>query len=998
MRLRKLALAVGATAALCSNLALALGLGEITLNSSLNQPLDAQIKLLQVRDLSEQEIIVKLASREAFETANVERLFFLSGIRFEVVLDDPANPHVRLTTQENVREPYLNFLIETQWPTGRMLREYTVLMDLPTFSERNQRAVTAPAQQQAPVSQAAPQVKPRPTVKAAQPAPAARPERPMQGGAGTYAVGAGDTLWEIALQARPDRSYSVQQTMLAIQRLNPDAFINGNINLLRKGQVLRLPAADDIASLSTRQAINEVAYQNSQWDGGAALDASRRSGRVTDGAGSREGRVQLSSGGATENAETGRGSGRAAALENELAITQEQLDAAQRENSDLRSRIGDLEEQIATMARLIEVSNDEMVALQQAMAKGEPLPESAPVEETAEQPAPEATPAPAAEPEQPKPAATTVVRQAQPEPGIVDMLIDNILYIGVAILALLGGLLFWRRKQAQEAEEQAAFDAFLEEDEPESEEQDFDLAHEPDFEELPEADEEPEESFEELETAEAETADVAGEADIYIAYGKYDQAEEMLLKALEREPGRTDITLKLLEVYAETQNLEAFDRHFAGVMDGDDMAAQQRGEELRASIPGAGEFDRTQVQPLAAAGAAGVAAAVALDDEDPLLSLAEEGAEDEVDPLLSLAEEGAEDDEFSALQGLEEEDLALDLDLDAEDSALDDLDFSLDGLDETPAPASDADLTEEFSLDLDDSDSATETEEFSLDLDDSGADSVEEEFSLDLDEAVSADDELALDLGDDDLNLDLGDLDEAGEQPAEEALSLDDEFELSLDAEPETELPAADESFDLSLEDEVALEAEAPAEEAFSLDDALSLDEPVADAAPETLDDLDAGDADTLTVEADDFEADANLGDMDLEALDQEMASLSADLDLDDDLSALDMGAEEPATDEPEEFDISADLGIENGADELPPLTDDDSFDEAMMADDEAADEDAELGFLADSDEVATKLDLARAYIDMGDSEGARDILSEVLEEGDDKQKGEAEELMGRIG
>lgn len=977
MRLRKLALAVGATAALCSNLALALGLGEITLNSSLNQPLDAQIKLLQVRDLSEQEIIVKLASREAFETANVDRLFFLSGIKFEVVLDDPSNPHLRLTTQENVREPYLNFLIETQWPTGRMLREYTVLMDLPTFTERNQRAVTAPAQQQAPVSQATPQVKPRPTVKPAQPAPSARPERPLQGSSGTYAVGAGDTLWEIALQARPDRSYSVQQTMLAIQRLNPDAFINGNINLLRKGQVLRLPSADDISSLSTRQAINEVAYQNSQWDGGAALEASRRSGRVTDGAGSREGRVQLTSGGATDNAETGRGSGRAAALENELAITQEQLDAAQRENSDLRSRIGDLEEQIATMARLIEVSNDEMVALQQAMATGEPLPEAA--APTAE-PVQEPTPEPVAQPEQPKPAATTVVRQAQPEPGIVDLLIDNILYIGVAILALLGGLMFWRRKQSQAAEEQAAFDAFLEEDEPEAEEQDFDLGHEPEFEALPDADEEPEEAFEELETAEAETADVAGEADIYIAYGKYDQAEDMLLKALEREPGRTDITLKLLEVYAETQNLEAFDGHFAVVMDGNDIAAQQRGEELRASIPGAGEFDRTHVQPMAAAG---VAAAVAMDDEDPLLSLAEEGAEDDVDPLLSLAEEGADDEEFSALQGLDEEDLALDLDVDADDSSLDDLDFSLDGLDETPAAEDASDLTEEFSLDLDGNDTASEAEEFSLDLDDSASGASDEEFTLDLDDASSGDD-LALDLGEDDLNLDLGDLDESSEQPAEEALSLDDDFELSLDEEPATPASDADDTFELSLDDDQA-------------DDEISLAlaaEPEADA----LDDMGSADPETLSVEADDFESDSNLGDMDLEALDQEMASLSADLDLDDDLSALDMGADDSAAEETEEFDISADLGIENGADELPPLTDDDSFDEALLADDDAADEDAELGFLADSDEVATKLDLARAYIDMGDSEGARDILSEVLEEGDAKQKGEAEELMGRIG
>src|SRR5699024_5131861 len=88
-----------------------------------------------------------------------------------------------------------------------------------------------------------------------------------------------DTLWQIALNARSDRSLSVHQTMLAIQRLNPDAFINGNINLLRKGQVLRLPSADEVRSLSRTEAVREVALQNEEWADnsmGAPLNASKR--------------------------------------------------------------------------------------------------------------------------------------------------------------------------------------------------------------------------------------------------------------------------------------------------------------------------------------------------------------------------------------------------------------------------------------------------------------------------------------------------------------------------------------------------------------------------------------------------------------------------------------------------------------------------------------------------------------------------------------------------
>lgn len=978
MRLRKLAMAIGASAVLFSSQGFALGLGEITLNSALNQPLDAQIKLLQVRDLSEEEVIVKLASREAFENANVERLFFLTGLKFEVVLDDPANPHVRVTSQENVREPYLNFLIESQWPTGRMLREYTVLMDLPTFSEKNQKVVSAPSQQAAEPARPAPApaVKPRPAVKAAEPAPAARTERSYPQTDGTYAVSAGDTLWEIALQARPDRSYSVQQTMLAIQRLNPDAFINNNINLLKKGQVLRLPGADEIASLNTRQAINEVAYQNNQWGGGAALEASRRSGAVAEDGSAREGRVQLSAGGASQEASSGRSSGRSQALENELAIAQEQLDAAQRENSELTARVGDLEDQIATMERLIQVTNQEMRALQLAAGQTPDEPEQSGAEEAA---APAETPAesPVVVP-QPEPAKpSTVVRSApQPEPGIVDLILDNILYLALAVVALLGGLLFWKRRSEQAAEEDQDLFAEAQEEELPA---DDDFEQEMTFDDELEGgadDSEPED----VEVAEAETADVAGEADIYIAYGKYDQAEDMLLKALDREPGRTDVTLKLLEVYAETQNMAQFDQHYANLLAGNDKAAQQRAEELRESIPGAGDFDRTQVQSLAAES-----------DED-------------MDALLSLdLDEPAETQSFDQLEGLDgleenfdladEGGLSLDLDTSAQDTAAsaDDLDFSLDDLDDKRDSAAEDDG---FALDLDDDTLGASDDAFSLDLDDEQTDltaadtGADDDFSLSLDDALAdsgeEEDDFSLDLGDleadasataepDDFALDLGDLE--AETPAADdfSLALDDEltaeaddFELSLD-EPadhkaDTAAPAADDDFDLALDDELALD--------------------------------DAG-TDTLSVEADDFDSEASLGDMDLAALDKEMDSMSADLDLDSDLADLDADA---ATAEQEpEFDISADLGIEEGADELPPMNDDSVFDEAMAGQAADEDEDAELGFLADSDEVATKLDLARAYIDMGDSEGARDILSEVMEEGDDKQKGEAGELLSRI-
>ncbi|MDN3639447.1 FimV/HubP family polar landmark protein [Simiduia curdlanivorans] len=971
MRLRKLALAVGATAALVSNLGFALGLGEIKLNSALNQPLDAQIKLLQVRDLSEEEIIVRLATREAYERANVDRIFFLTGLKFEVVLDDPNNPHVRVTTKEDVREPYLNFLLETQWPTGRMLREYTVLMDLPTFSEKNQKAVAAPQQQAEPQ-----QVKPRPEVRSATAAPAVRPPAPAvrpaprtQASDGSYAVQANDTLWDIALMARPDRSYSVQQTMLAIQRLNPDAFINDNINLLKKGKVLRLPAADEISSLSTRQAINEVAYQNNQWSGGAALDASSRSGSVADRQSSREGRVQLSAGESSTDVSSGGGNSRQREiLQNELAIAQEELGSARRQNSELVSRVEDLEAQITTMERMLEVTSDELRAMQ--LTAGQEVGAEEPVVSEPEAQEPEVK-EPAAEPVRP---ANTVVVAPKPEPTLMDMVMDNILYVAIALVALLGGLFFWKRRKDAEAE-QEEFDAFAEQDEEPEEE--FSFPDDSDFDSAPDIEDEPVEPYEEVETAEAETADVAGEADIYIAYGKYDQAEDMLLKALDQEPGRVDVTLKLLEVYAETQNLEAFDTHYAGLLQNGDRAAKQRAEELRDSIPGAGDFDRTQVAAVGTAAAASTSAFDLDDDADPLLSLAEEGIDEtDFDGLEGLDSLESDFGDLAAEQGLvSDEELELNLD-DAEVSEnVDELDFTLDGLDDD----AEADAEESFSLDLDDS-GASEDEALELDLD------------------LSDDtEEFALDLGDLDVEpapasstADLSSVEP--EQPAQEdddfMLSLDDDLELSLDdaAEAEAEVETESDDFELSLDDELAVEED----EGFdlALDDELSLSPP-ADAG-----DLDADEE--LSVEADDFDSDDNFGDMDLAALDQEMETLSAGLDDEDDLSSL--ATETAAQDEIEEFDISADLGIEDGADDLPPLASPSVAADAMDSDLDDDDADAELGFLADSDEVATKLDLARAYIDMGDSEGAADILGEVMEEGDAQQKSEAQELLSRIG
>ena len=131
IRVRKLVLAIAAATSLSSGMAQALGLGEISLQSALNQPLNADIQLMETRDLDKTEIIPRLASAEDFSKAGVERSYFLSDLKFTPVILPNGKSMIHVTSSKPVREPYLNFLVEVIWPSGRVLREYTLLLDPP---------------------------------------------------------------------------------------------------------------------------------------------------------------------------------------------------------------------------------------------------------------------------------------------------------------------------------------------------------------------------------------------------------------------------------------------------------------------------------------------------------------------------------------------------------------------------------------------------------------------------------------------------------------------------------------------------------------------------------------------------------------------------------------------------------------------------------------------------------------------------------------------------
>ncbi|HBN8231253.1 TPA: FimV family protein [Pseudomonas aeruginosa] len=912
VRLRTLVRAIAAASVLTSGMAHGLGLGEITLKSALNQPLDAEIELLEVRDLSSGEVIPSLASPEEFSKAGVDRLYYLTDLKFTPVVKPNGKSVIRVTSSKPVQEPYLNFLVQVLWPNGRLLREYTVLLDPPLYSP--QAAASAP---QAPVS--APRASSAPRAPQAQAPAPVRTTAPA--GSETYRTVSNDTLWEIAQRNRTDR-VSVPQAMLAFQELNPGAFVDGNINRLKSGQVLRIPTEQQMLERSPREALSQVQAQNQSWRGsrnpaaasaGARqLDATQRSA-----AGSAPAKVDApdnlrlvsGEGKASKGADKG-GKGDSKAIADTLAVTKESLDSTRRENEELQSRMQDLQSQLDKLQKLIQLKDAQLAKLQGQLAaegQGVAQPGAAQVDAGAAAQAPAAaapSPAPAGEapaaPAQPPvapppaPAAETPPAPAAPAPvqteepaeaSFLDELLANPLWLAViggsALLALLVLLMILSRRNAQKEKDEAAA---LAAEAGEEQEDALDLGKDG-FDDLTLDEPEPQVAAvaASAEKTTAQTSDALGEADIYIAYGRFNQAAELLQNAIYDEPQRSDLRLKLMEVYAEMGDREGFARQENELRE--IGGAQPQVEQLKSRYPAM----------VAVAAVAGLAGAKLAQDELDSFSLDD----------LSLDHAGHAAGPDAAGQDLD----------DAFDLSLDDLDGDLGG--------------DEVQADLK-SDSGA--------LDDLTLDS-------DLDLAASAPAEKPAD--DLDFGLDFADLAETPVDAKGDGLG---DFSLDLDA-PEDKL--SDDDFLLSLNDDAA--AAAPADNGFGLD---------------------------------------------TEAADEPSLSLPDDFDL-----SLADEPVEPAVPAKSEDSFAAQLDeVSAQLDELASNLDEPknaapsfSAEDAAIASTLDGESDDDFDFLSGADEAATKLDLARAYIDMGDSEGARDILDEVLAEGNDSQQAEARELLERL-
>lgn len=655
--------------------ATSLGLGDIQLRSALNEPLDARIGLNALGQTRVDDISIELASRDAFGQVGLERPHFLSDLRFSVEADEQGRPTILVTSNQPISEPFLDFLVELNWPNGRLLREYTVLLDPPLLVDEAPAPIVAATAEGAGVRGA--------SVPAA--APVARSSGsavPMTGtraqvaedGAWNYGPVARDaTLWSIAQELQAlGGGYSIEQIMMALLRDNTDAFYNGNVNELKAGYVLRVEDPSTIGAISRAAAIAEHRRQTEQW-----MDAKRGvAGQVADrpmGAGSAPQadaagaapvadtgpRLRLSApeaidaenliGGTNEGEAEGADTQR---LRQELAVALEISEAARQENVELRERLAALEEQITSMQRLLSLREDALTAMQAGAGAVSDQPQ-------------------------------TDAAKSNPWTALLnDPMMLGAAGGGLLLFATLGWLIVRRRQAAR-----AAIEEFAAQSTPSRVRDEASattvaggaaataagLAVEEEM-----VDEEAEVALAgaigaDIMQADEDEIDVLAEADVYLAYRRFDKAEELLRQAVQEDPQRNDLVLKLLEVYAASGNADAFalqaEALQAGLGEGDAGIWDKVVVMGQRVAPGHALFAEDAHQ-LDHAGSAGVdeldldnldftqfdeaAAAMSADDEaqNPFVSAGDEFAAADASVDAPADEVAMEDPSFTVAEGM----------------------------------------------------------------------------------------------------------------------------------------------------------------------------------------------------------------------------------------------------------------------------------------------------------------------------------------------------------
>ncbi len=475
----------------------ALGVGDITLHSALNQPLDADIELLDVGDLGADEIEVRLAGADVFAAAGVERLQFLNELRFSPVLQGRGGNRIHVSSSRPVQEPYLNFLVEVARPNGRIVREFTVLLDPLGYTPRMLPAARSGIEPQRQSSTPVPA--PRSAAVVVDPA--------LLEPGDEYLARPNDNLWAISGRLRGAGNADRAQLMEALYQLNPQAFVNADRHRLKAGARLRLPAG----------------YQPERGAPGAVKEAAVEVLPPADAA-------------VVENAP--------AALVEAQRQADAEAEALARQREELSQRMDDLQRQLQALQEQLQQRDRQVAELQQQLARRQAVRPVAP------------------------PPAAAAPSVAQPVETPTDSQYWRWMIVLLLVLALLGVLLLRRRREeapvpAVEPKRRVALNLPLRR-----------APRPPAAAPAPAKVEEqarppvaapsspppsPPPAPAAAPRAAMAAADKLDGADIYIAYGRYGQARDLLRQVLAEQPQRLSARMKLLLVLAELGDAAGFD-------------------------------------------------------------------------------------------------------------------------------------------------------------------------------------------------------------------------------------------------------------------------------------------------------------------------------------------------------------------------------------------------------------------------------------------------------
>lgn len=858
-----------------------LGLGEIELHSALNQPLNAEIALHLAAGENSGDIQVSLAPPEKFKEIGIPRSYFLSKIKFQSVVKPDGQTVIKLSSDGIIKEPYLDFLIQVSWPKGNIYREFSLLMDPPvTYEEPISPVISTPKMEYPePVAYSE-----TPRSSSITPLPEKSYEPRFQNLQTTEQYGPtrrNDTLWEIAQRVKSD-DMSVEQMMIALYEANPKAFYKDNINNLMVGQTLKVPDEEKVFELSRQEARAEFSRQTRTWKENVAPPSSAERESVLTG--EEDGsHLKLI---APSDTEVGEQEVVAAkqleideAVIGELAAEQSAIDSdLAKENEEIKSRLEKLEQQLVAMQKMLALKDEQLAVLLAQNAKAARKIESKPVSPAV---------SPSAQ-QQVRPVEDTVKQapQIQSERRAKTTYVgsDNTGYymtvgaVGFSVLGLLGWF-WWRQRQLEEEEiSESMFaasseivlpDADQELSIPVVEEKAYDMgtAGESSFlsEFIPS-------DFDAFDTEHTEV-DPISEADVYLAYGRYKQAEELIRQAIEEDPGRDECKLKLLEIFFANEDKASF-------------------EEYAKQLAGSGKQD----------------------DAVFWAKVAEMGNEFIPDSVL-FAEDSAATVGLSGDVGSDFGDRRVQSKTDVKTaSSIDPGKFNFDSdLSEwTPEPKH-----------------VTDTEGSVLDRTAANNESEPEILATGAD-VINTDDHEALRL---DIGSELEDYGNSTGSDAQIINRLDGDAAVSLDREYHSD--HTEQAF-----------AKSPFDDEIDKDD---------------------------QIEGLDFEFDLGLGS------EPKQRTLGESL-----------AASEGLRGRPSNFNQNDNDAVTD----VDALDFDFNFDHLLDGDEEQDDPDGYRVGLSEMDEFETKIDLAKAYIDMGDPGAAKSLVGEVLENGSDEQKNKAKLLL----